>query len=108
MKLAALGATISFVQLLEDDNERAQFKDFIPMMFEVVRTALNAGQEQEGLDALQTLVELADVEPTFLRPHLATVVNAMLTIANTNQLSDGKYFHDTQRIYLPNNKTFFS
>ncbi len=52
-------------------------------------TCLNHKQEDEALDALQILVELADVEPTFLRPHLTTVVNAMLTIANTKQLQDG-------------------
>jgi hypothetical protein len=55
----------------------------------VVSTCLNNKQEDEALDALQILVELADVEPTFLRPHLMTVVNAMLTIANTAQLQDG-------------------
>jgi len=53
-----------------------------------VSAALNARKEEEALEALQILVELADLEPTFLRPHLVTVVNAMLTIANTNQLGD--------------------
>lgn len=54
----------------------------------MVSTCLNQNKQDEALDALQTLVELADVEPTFLRPHLATVVSAMLTIANTSQLNE--------------------
>jgi len=88
VRLAALGATVSFVQLLESPEEKYQFKDFTLMMFETVSAALNARKEEEALEALQILVELADLEPTFLRPHLITVVNAMLTIANTNQLGD--------------------
>lgn len=89
VRLAALGACVSFVQLLEGDADKLQLKDWIPVMFDVVSTCLNHKQQDEALDALQILVELADVEPTFLRPHLTTVVNAMLTIANTKQLQDG-------------------
>jgi hypothetical protein len=80
---------VSFVQLLESDQDKLQLKDWIPLMFEVVSTCLNQKKEAEALDALEILVELADVEPTFLRPHLPTVINAMLIIANTAQLQDG-------------------
>ncbi|KAL6068524.1 Importin-5 [Balamuthia mandrillaris] len=88
VRLSALGASVSFVQLLDSPQERDEFKDFIPLMFEIVSAGLNAQKEKETLEALQILVELAEVEPTFLRPHLATVINAMLTIANTSQLAD--------------------
>jgi hypothetical protein len=89
VRMAALGACVSFVQLLESNQEKLTLQHWIPAMFEVVSTCLNHKKEDEALDSLQILVELADVEPTFLRPHLATVVNAMLTIANTSQLQDG-------------------
>lgn len=51
-------------------------------------TCLNQNKQDDAREALQLLVELAEVEPTFLRPHLATVVNAMLTISNTPHLEE--------------------
>eukprot|EP01087_Luapelamoeba_hula_P021903 TRINITY_DN773_c0_g1_i1.p1 TRINITY_DN773_c0_g1~~TRINITY_DN773_c0_g1_i1.p1 ORF type:complete len:1105 (+),score=203.93 TRINITY_DN773_c0_g1_i1:1361-4675(+) len=87
VRLSALSATVSFIQLLDTPEEKLQFKDFTLLMFETVSAALNAQKQEEALEALQILVELADIEPTFMRPHIATVVNAMLTIANTAQLS---------------------
>jgi len=88
VRLSALGAVVSFVQLLDSPQEKAQFSDFVPMMFETLSATLNANKEQAGLEALQILVDLADIEPTFLRSHLEMVINAMLTIANTSQLNE--------------------
>lgn len=33
--MSALGACVSFVQLLETDQDKLQLRDWIPMMFEV-------------------------------------------------------------------------
>jgi hypothetical protein len=57
-----------------------------------VSQALNSNQEEDARSALELFVELAEIDPTSLRPHLATIVNAMFTISTANTLEDCMFF----------------
>jgi len=88
VRVAALCATANFLAVLSEPNERAHFQQFIPLMLGVVSTSLNANQEEEARTAIELFVELAEGDPTFLRPHSSTVINAMITIASATGLED--------------------
>eukprot|EP01090_Pellita_catalonica_P016710 TRINITY_DN4861_c0_g1_i1.p1 TRINITY_DN4861_c0_g1~~TRINITY_DN4861_c0_g1_i1.p1 ORF type:complete len:1108 (-),score=211.60 TRINITY_DN4861_c0_g1_i1:685-3954(-) len=82
VRIAALTATVSFIQLLDTEEERVMYSPFIPLMFDTLNVCITQKREKEARIALEILVELVDLEPTFLRPHLSTVVKVMANIAN--------------------------
>ena len=52
-------------------------------------SALNAQQEEDARAALELFVDLAELDPTFLRPSLDPIVQAMQMIATAQHLDDG-------------------
>jgi len=88
VKLAALDATANFLQVLDEPQERNIFQQLTPPMFSTISAALNANDEEDARTALEVFVDLAEIDPTFLRPHLALAINAMLQIAGANHLED--------------------
>ncbi len=58
-------------------------------MLGCVSAALNAQQEEDARAALELFVDLAELDPTFLRPHMDSIVPAMQTISTATQLEDG-------------------
>ncbi|KAI0516391.1 hypothetical protein KFK09_009064 [Dendrobium nobile] len=89
VRIAALGASINFVQCLESTSEREQFQDLLPAMMLTLTEALNTGNEATAQEALELLIELAGTEPRFLRRQLADVVGFMLQIAEADRLEEG-------------------
>lgn len=89
VRLAALGASINFVQCLESSADREQFQDLLPAMMLTLTMALNSGNEATAQEALELLIELANNEPRFLRRQLVDVVGAMLQIAEADSLEEG-------------------
>lgn len=84
VRIAALGATSIFLQ--EFDEKRNEFQALTPLMLGTISAALNANQEDEARSAIQLFVDLAESDPTFLRPHLSSIIQAMMTIATAGQL----------------------
>ncbi|KAG0487272.1 hypothetical protein HPP92_009367 [Vanilla planifolia] len=89
VRIAALGASINFVQWLESTADRERFQDLLPAMMRTLTEALNSGNEATAQEALELLIELAGTEPRFLRRQLADVVGSMLQIAEADQLEEG-------------------
>ncbi|KAK8938099.1 hypothetical protein KSP40_PGU009686 [Platanthera guangdongensis] len=89
VRIAALGASINFVQCLESTTDREQFQDLLPAMMLTLTEALNSGNEDTAQEALELLIELAGTEPRFLRRQLADVVGSMLQIAEADRLEEG-------------------
>ena len=89
VKLASLRACCAFVDSLENQHDRAKFQDLLPAMLQTLGGALQGGDEASAQDALSMFVELAGSDPRFVRKHLAHVVDAMMTIAEHNDLEDG-------------------
>lgn len=89
VRIAALGATINFIQCLSVPSDRDRFQDLLPAMMRTLTEALNSGQEATAQEALELLIELAGTEPRFLRKQLAEVVGSMLQIAEADGLEEG-------------------
>ena len=49
---------------------------------------MNAQQEEEARAALQLFVDLGESDPTFLKPQLIPILNAMLMIAQATTLEE--------------------
>ena len=89
VRIAALGASINFIQCLSSASDRDKFQDLLPLMMQTLTEALNCGQEAMAQEALELLVELAGSEPRFLRRQIMDVVGAMLQIAEAESLEEG-------------------
>lgn len=88
VRIAALGATINFIQCLTSAADRDKFQDLLPPMMQTLTEALNCGQEATAQEALELLIDLAGTEPRFLRRQLVDVVGAMLQIAEAETLEE--------------------
>ncbi|KAH9617550.1 hypothetical protein KSS87_021809 [Heliosperma pusillum] len=89
VRIAALSATINFIQCLNTSSDRDRFQDLLPPMMQTLTEALNTGQEATAQEALELLIDLAGTEPRFLRRQLVDVVGAMLQIAEAEALEEG-------------------
>ncbi|XP_040372293.1 importin-5 isoform X1 [Rosa chinensis] len=89
VRIAALGASVNFIQCLTSASDRDRFQDLLPLMMQTLTEALNGGQEATAQEALELLIELAGTEPRFLRRQLVDVVGSMLQIAEAASLEEG-------------------
>jgi hypothetical protein len=89
VRIAAFGATINFIQCLENTVDRDKFQDLLPLMMQTLNEALTLGQESTAQEALELLIELAGSEPRFLRKQIVEIVGAMLQIAEAESLEEG-------------------
>ncbi|KAJ6763078.1 hypothetical protein OIU79_023760 [Salix purpurea] len=89
VRIAALNATINFIQCLTNNSDREKFQDLLPLMMRTLTGALNGNQEATAQEALELLIELAGGEPRFLRKQIVEVVGSMLQIAEAGSLEEG-------------------
>ncbi|XP_061343320.1 uncharacterized protein LOC133289409 [Gastrolobium bilobum] len=89
VRIAALAASIHFVQCLSTPSDRDRFQDLLPLMMQTLTEALNSGHESTAQEALELLVELAGTEPRFLRRQIVDVVGSMLQVAEAESLEEG-------------------
>ncbi|KAJ6974900.1 uncharacterized protein [Populus alba] len=89
VRIAALNATINFIQCLTNNSDREKFQDLLPLMMRTLTEALNGNQEATAQEALELLIELAGGEPRFLRKQIVEVVGSMLQIAEAGSLEEG-------------------
>lgn len=85
VRIAALGATINFIQCLENVKDRDRFQDLLPAMMQTLTEALNHGQEATAQEALELMIDLAGTEPRFLRRQIVEIVGSMLQIAEAEE-----------------------
>ncbi|XVF42566.1 hypothetical protein PTKIN_Ptkin01aG0373800 [Pterospermum kingtungense] len=89
VRIAALSASISFIQCISSGKDRDTFQDLLPLMMQTLTEALNSGLEATAQEALELLIELAGTEPRFLRRQIMEVVGSMLQIAEAESLEEG-------------------
>jgi len=88
VSFAALSATAQLIRLVPAGaNGRAEFQALLPLMLDVLRTALE-GQHDSASSILDLFVELMDSDAAFLVPALVDVTTAMVTIAEASSLDD--------------------
>jgi hypothetical protein len=86
VQVAALKATTSLLVLLSEPEEREPFVPLVPELLRVLGAVLSAGDELVGREALGALVDVAELQPTFLRSSLDQVGQAMMSIASSEAL----------------------
>ncbi|XVE90185.1 hypothetical protein DITRI_Ditri20bG0058100 [Diplodiscus trichospermus] len=89
VRIAALSASVSFIQCISNGKDRDTFQDLLPLMMQTLTEALNSGLEATAQEALELLIELAGSEPRFLRRQIMEVVGSMLQIAEAESLEEG-------------------
>ncbi|KAF7052188.1 hypothetical protein CFC21_060321 [Triticum aestivum] len=89
VRVAGLNAAISVIQSLPSAADRDRFQDLLPAMMRALAESLNCGNEGSAQEALEMMIELAGLEPRFLRRQLPDVVASMLQIAEAPGLEDG-------------------
>ncbi|XWS57867.1 hypothetical protein CRYUN_Cryun09bG0210100 [Craigia yunnanensis] len=89
VRIAALSASVSFIQCISNGKDRDTFQDLLPLMMQTLTEALNSGLEATAQEALELLIELAGTEPRFLRKQIMEVVGSMLQIAEAESLEEG-------------------
>eukprot|EP00667_Euglena_gracilis_P001769 EG_transcript_1769 len=88
VRIAAIDAVSSLVSLLD---EEAQVKTFQPLVLDMLKTigaALSSGQEDQAVDAIESLVSVAEETPDVFTAHLADTYAAMVQILSSEQLED--------------------
>ncbi|XVF30792.1 hypothetical protein REPUB_Repub16aG0089000 [Reevesia pubescens] len=89
VRIAALSASVSFIQCISNAKDRDTFQDLLPLMMQTLTEALNSGLEATAQETLELLIELAGTEPRFLRRQIMEVVGSMLQIAEAESLEEG-------------------
>jgi len=88
VRSAALAAAGIFIEELEDEKHREQFFSLVPAMLDVMKAALEGGEEKNAQEAIEAFIEIAEVHPKFVRNSLAQVLETMMTIAEASQLEE--------------------
>ena len=87
VRIMALRATIGLL-LVVNSQERSIFSDMVHPMLGVIGEALNQFDEDSAQKALTGFVDMASSAPSFVRPHIELLINAMVQIVNKKELED--------------------
>jgi hypothetical protein len=87
VKVAGSRAFVSFVVNL-DKRQQAAFVPLFPALLQVITQAC-AEDELSARDVLTAVVELAEIEPKFMRPNMEVLTQQMMLIAKEGGLEDG-------------------
>ena len=88
VRLAAMSASISFIEFNFDDASKKQFQKLLPKMAEVISRSLSQHKEEDAQTAIGMFVELAESEPLFFRPVIGNFCELMAKIITTQSLDD--------------------
>jgi hypothetical protein len=87
VRLAALRSMTAYLVVLESPAEQEPFEALIPKLLQMISAALcDDGEELWAQEALQALLEIADVQSNFLCKNLVPVGDVLLIIAGTEDL----------------------
>eukprot|EP01113_Clastostelium_recurvatum_P002059 TRINITY_DN1085_c0_g1_i2.p1 TRINITY_DN1085_c0_g1~~TRINITY_DN1085_c0_g1_i2.p1 ORF type:complete len:1100 (+),score=314.59 TRINITY_DN1085_c0_g1_i2:117-3416(+) len=88
VRVAAMHAMATFLQILSTPDERKPFQELIPFMLNTVKEALENKMEDEAIASLELLVGLAEVESNFFKNSLDLLLDSMLMFASAAGLND--------------------
>lgn len=91
VRLAALSAVTAFLQMMEEEEDKAHLNGFracIQPMLECCTVAVQNGKEEEANKALELFIELGGVQASFFRPALKEVTGTMLAVAGAQEVPE--------------------
>ena len=89
VRVAAVHATVGLLCVLDAPPQRAILGELVQPMLGVLGDVLTAGDEDAAQEVLELWVDLLGEAPRCVRPCLADVAAAMVTIAEAAQLDHG-------------------
>ena len=100
VRLAALGAALSFLQIMEQEDAAAfaQYKTLLPDMLECITVPVRYGKEAEANASLELFIELAEVQPSFFEDDAERVVSTMLAVARASNVPEETMRYATEMI----------
>ena len=88
VRIASMQAVSNLIQVIEMPSETEIFQPLVPSMLQALGEILNGGFEDEAVDVIENLIDIAEEQAVFFRPHAQAVVEAMTHISNTAELED--------------------
>ena len=92
VRIAAIEATSSVVLVLETKNHKHMFQELVPNILQALAASLNEVDIDGAATGIECLIDIAEGQPDFFRPHISNVIMAMYTIASTANLDDNILF----------------
>lgn len=90
VQVAGVKALTGFITYgLDVKEHRAYLAPLLPLVIQVIVGALQASDEVQAQDALESLIELAELRPKFFRQSMPVVIENLTNIAQADQLEDG-------------------
>ena len=74
------------VVALEDDSARDLFRPLLVPLISVIGSALEAGDEVDATNIVESLVTIAQIQPLFFKQAMEQITNAMLTVLGSSSL----------------------
>jgi importin-5 len=88
VRISAVRALGAVLPNASDPDELALFVPLFPGIVETLGMALRAQLQREAREALEILTEIVEVEPRFVKPHLASLHATMMRIAKAPGMED--------------------
>eukprot|EP01123_Difflugia_compressa_P007967 TRINITY_DN225_c0_g1_i1.p1 TRINITY_DN225_c0_g1~~TRINITY_DN225_c0_g1_i1.p1 ORF type:complete len:1096 (-),score=260.74 TRINITY_DN225_c0_g1_i1:411-3698(-) len=88
VRLAALDASTNYIHTFTKQPARSELQTLLPAMLEVVANCLNVNDEENAQNALKLFIELAELDPGFIKPNAPMVIDAMIKIGQVKTLQD--------------------
>lgn len=90
VQVAGVKALTGFITYgLDVKEHRAYLAPLLPLVIQVIVGSLQASDEVQAQDALESLIELAELRPKFFRTAMPVVIENLTNIAQADQLEDG-------------------
>jgi hypothetical protein len=88
VRLAALEATTNYIPIFVQPEYRQTLRNLIPSMLDTIATSLDTRNEKNAQNALQMLIDVAELDPGFMKPIVGPVVETMFKISCAKNLED--------------------
>ena len=79
-------ATCACIVCLDDENHRNLFRSALAPIMNILCQCLSTGNETDATSIIDHLVTIANIQPVFYKGSVDNIVNAMLSIANSQGL----------------------
>jgi len=89
VQTAACKAFTGFTTVIKTDQQRQYFAPLLQHVLGVIMNACQNQKESEAQVGLESLIELAEMEPKFFRPAMALVIENLTQVGSAKALRDG-------------------
>eukprot|EP00040_Diaphanoeca_grandis_P033046 m.201493 g.201493 ORF g.201493 m.201493 type:complete len:1122 (-) comp32797_c1_seq1:134-3499(-) len=89
VQVAACKALTGFTTVIRTDAQRQYFAPLLQCVIQVIMAACSNNNESSAQSGLESLIELAELEPKFFRSAMPLVIESLTQIGSAKTLDDG-------------------